>query len=184
MINNKFKAIFVHVPKTGGTAIKKYLNGFVISGDHNKWEKEKKIAGERWDTFFKFAFVRNPWDRVYSIYSYYRMGKHITGVESNRFPTEFKPFVLNLEENLTGLNMSYNQTEFVGDELDFIGRFEKLNDDYIYIAKKINVRVEKLGVVRKSKRNQDYHTIYDDEMVEIVRNYFQKDIERFDYSYE
>ena len=68
MINDKLKFIFIHVPKTGGSSVKKAL-GIKVHG-HKKfsdWSKD-------YPDYFSFAFTRNPWDRFVSSFFYLEQG--------------------------------------------------------------------------------------------------------------
>ena len=84
--------IFVHIPKCAGTSIEKAL--IPIVSDHkdfkdfsedersrfwlpgNKGLQHRRLRGYeqyfKLDDFFKFAFVRNPWDRAISQIEYLR----------------------------------------------------------------------------------------------------------------
>src|SRR5438067_6934861 len=97
VICHKYKCIFVEVPKTGSTsvrailgkAIKPHMNLCEIrrfmesywverGGRKNRilellylvlpTERRQKIGRRRFESYFKFGFVRNPWDRVVSLY--------------------------------------------------------------------------------------------------------------------
>lgn len=183
MINHIRRAIFIHTPKTAGTSIKKFIEGFSIRGDHKNWELEKNIAGDLWDQYFKFAIVRNPWDWIYSIYSFYKMGTSVSLVDENVLPNTFEEFVLDLDKYLDILGINYTQSHFIGDELDFIGKFENLGEDFKIICEKLGLGDVPLGKVRVSRRKKNYQEVYNDEMIEIVRNKFVKDIERFGYEF-
>ena len=67
-------------------------------------------------------------------------------------------------------------------ELDFIGRFENLENDYKYICQKIGLTT-KLPHVRASK-HKHYTEYYDDETREIIADRYAKDIEYFGYKFE
>jgi len=63
-INEKTKTIFIHVPKTAGTSMEDMgFLGRVITRHYgiDHYAKEVDI-----DKYFKFAFVRNPYDRLKS----------------------------------------------------------------------------------------------------------------------
>ena len=67
------KAIFVHIPKAAGTSIA--LSIFGELPYHYKAIDYIVFFGRKtFNQYFKFAFVRNPWDRVYSAYTYLRKG--------------------------------------------------------------------------------------------------------------
>ena len=90
MINDNLKLIFVHIPKTGGTSIKKSLGITNRSlGYHKRANDIKKEIPDKWKNYFKFSVVRNPYDRVYSIYSYYKMGFKITSFDEKKMPNLF-----------------------------------------------------------------------------------------------
>lgn len=69
--------LFFHIPKTGGTSINRVF-GFQkpnpdlgIIRKHFVLFKIKPLVNKTvWDNAFKFCFVRNPWDRIYSHYRY------------------------------------------------------------------------------------------------------------------
>ncbi|NEO99419.1 MAG: sulfotransferase family protein [Symploca sp. SIO2E9] len=97
MISHKHKCIFVEVPKTGSSSIrtiigshhKPHLNICQIRFNmQNYWtcyggiknnvlssaylllpkKKRFKTGKKQFNSYFKFGFVRNPWDRVVSLY--------------------------------------------------------------------------------------------------------------------
>ncbi len=87
MINHEYKCIFVEVPKTGSTSIRSIIGSPEKPHLNIKEIKEKnfyefdldttnvfmhffkrKIIELKWKQYFKFGFVRNPWDRVVSLY--------------------------------------------------------------------------------------------------------------------
>jgi hypothetical protein len=101
IISHGRRYLFVHIPKTGGTAMATALEARamkddILIGDTPKAQKRKrrlkdiKTAGRLWkhstladidglicpdefDQFFIFTLVRNPWDRMVSYYRWLRM---------------------------------------------------------------------------------------------------------------
>ena len=64
---DEYKCIFVHVPRTGGVAIAKSLFGN-LGGSHISISLYRKVFSDVFDGYYKFTFVRNPWDRLVSAY--------------------------------------------------------------------------------------------------------------------
>ena len=77
IISHKHKFVFLQTTKTGSSSIyvtlkEKYKT--VNPENHLNAVQAKRFFDEKkynWDEYFKFAFVRNPWDRYVSAY-YYR----------------------------------------------------------------------------------------------------------------
>ena len=67
------KAIFIRVPKTAGVSITKAIGG-VGSGPIHEGavELKNRVSEEDYNNFFKFSFVRNPWDWFLS-WAYYKI---------------------------------------------------------------------------------------------------------------
>lgn len=71
---DELKTIFVHVPKCGGVSINRALFGN-LGGGHTSLEEYLTVfSPSEFLSFFKFAFVRNPWDRVVSAYFFLKNG--------------------------------------------------------------------------------------------------------------
>ena len=81
LISNKLKYIYIHIPKTGGSTIKKTLpftpikynhgigydkNIYILNTYHSKVDELKLDL----TNYYLFTFVRNPYDRLYSSYLY------------------------------------------------------------------------------------------------------------------
>ena len=101
------KCIFVHIPKAAGISIGYSLFGR-HTGNHTTIE-EYQIAfnKQEFECFFKFTFVRNPFDRLFSAFHFMRKGgrnpddARWTEEHLSKFNT-FEDFVLNWvnEENI------------------------------------------------------------------------------------
>ena len=66
--------------------------------------------------------------------------------------------------------------------IDFIGKFENLNQDFDKICDRIG-RVSTLEHLHRSKR-KSYRDYYNDETADIIRTFYQKDINFFDYTFQ
>ena len=77
------KYIHVHIPRTGGTSLIEMI-GYRKRNDllhstaknishlpaHYTASKLKSLIGEDYDSYYKWTFVRNPYDRLFSCYNY------------------------------------------------------------------------------------------------------------------
>jgi len=70
IVSHADRAIFIHIPKTAGSSIKK-LGQLDYNGHVRAAAIRNRVSHEVWSTYFKFAFVRNPWDRFLSLYCYF-----------------------------------------------------------------------------------------------------------------
>ena len=81
IISDKYKFIFVRIPKNASTSMFDALktldpDAYLSSVDvppysHETGLEARKIAGEeKWSTYFKFAFIREPKSRFFSHYAY------------------------------------------------------------------------------------------------------------------
>jgi hypothetical protein len=101
------------------------------------------------DAYFKFSFVRNPWSRVVSIYKYLW--------QLNRHDLDFKPFVFSCLEDLlsSGDLHVLPQTDYVYSQgrlaVDFIGKFEQLQEDFNRICQSIGIPPRTLTHSNKSE---------------------------------
>ena len=191
-IKGKKDIIFVHIPKTAGTSIR-YSMGFNdmdksqnIRNHYTAKEIIDLIGIENWNSAFKFTFVRNPWDRLYSFYSFrLKKGRII----DKTYKDSFRAWVLSeLVDRDPKSKKRFNlipQTEWLIDpqnkiEIDFIGRFENLAKDFETLAKLISFDAH-LPHMNKSVRTNNYNQEYDSELKEIVGKYYQNDIDYFRY---
>ena len=194
MINHKHKFIFVHIPKTGGTSIEKYILGNASvakkqNNKHNTVTEYMNKTGKLFDKYFSFSFVRNPYDFLVSYYKF-RM-KMINGefgrterfMRKKYFKSNFKHWIMNNFYNdprvITHLDfLSYDSKL----KVDFIGKFENLQEDFNIICDKIGIPQQELPHINKTK-HEHYTEYYDEETKQIVAEKYAKDSEYFGYKF-
>lgn len=153
--------------------------------DHEKAVKVREALGESFSSYFKFAIVRNPWDWLFSNYTYTLKNKrHYRHNFVKNNINNFNEYV-EFEFKNGGVG-KYNQSNFIFDSsgnqlVDFIGRFESIETDFEYICNKLNI-VERIPHFNRSN-NQAYKEYYSEDSKELVRTLFSRDIELFNYDY-
>lgn len=178
---------FVHINKTGGSSIEAALK---LPFQHKTAIEMRNELGEpRWNRRFRFAFVRNPWDKVASHYSY-RVQTNQTSLGSEPIP--FSEWVRRAygeqdPKYYDQPKMFMPQMDWITDEqgaiiVDLVGRYERLAEDFARVCEHIGRDVQ-LPHLKKSSKS-DFRTMYDAAAVEIVRTWFAKDIAGFNYSFE
>jgi chondroitin 4-sulfotransferase 11 len=192
--NDIHHCIFVHIPKTGGTSISKALFGAEFG--HCTVDHYEIFSPERFHNYFKFGFVRNPWDRLLSAYKFLKKGgmysadKTWSDIYLSEFEN-FEHFVLSLKNKrkangiLRGTHF-IPQYKFVCDyklkvKLDFLGRFENIDLDFDFINSKLGL-YSQLKHLNKSN-NASYCEFYSDEMIKIVSQVYREDILIFNYKF-
>jgi chondroitin 4-sulfotransferase 11 len=180
--------VFIHINKTAGTSIG---NAIGLPVKHHQTAREiiAKIGRDKWNTAYKFTLVRNPWDKVVSHYQY-RRKRNKTEVATRNvsfsewvkktYGTDKDPFFYNNPKAFQP------QVEWLKDDqgriaIDFIGKFESINDDFDQIKSIIGIEAE-LPHLNASKR-AGYQSYYDDETRQIVAQWFHEDIEAFGYNF-
>lgn len=142
---------------------------------------KKKIPARLWDTYFKFGFVRNPWDREVSNYFMIVQRKIWPAYGLLSDGGTFKTYVQKCMNH-----QPYLQKWFFTDEegkllVDFVGRFENLEKDFGEVCNRIGISVD-LPHENRTKR-KSYKDYYDAETMSAVAEVYREDIEYFGYEY-
>lgn len=146
---------------------------------YNKFNLKK----DQYSTYYKFTFVRNPWDRAFSWYkNVMRDEVHSKdlGLVNN---ISFEDF---LKGNI-GVRALRPQTYWIKDyngniNMDFIGKFENLQNDFNVVAETLNLTQFQLPHELKSD-NKSYKEFYSDKTKDIVWDFYKEEIKLFDYEF-
>ncbi len=146
-------------------------------------ERRLEIGRKQFETYFKFGFVRNPWDRVVSLYER-------TEAVQLRDKMTFEQFVDWIQySSSTCVHSSphrYQLDWFVdpnGNVLaDFIGKFERLEEDWAFVAQKLGI-TEILPHRRANPRARHYTEYYSPRTRDVIATRFKVDIDRFGYEF-
>jgi len=209
LVSNRRKFIFIHVPKTGGTSVTAALEpyeNYYLPKKILRWAIYRSLGRQGapklvdsltyrhasalemmkavpdFAGYFSFGFVRNPWQILVSAYNYTRQApmhplyKELQGVD---FPAYARKYPGQVQQHLhlcdpTGRIL-----------VNFVGRFENLQQDFQTICSKIGLESELPhkfpGEVETDSTN--YRDYYDAETRDLVAQTHERDIEIFGYSF-
>lgn len=155
------KLAFIHVPKTGGASLSKALDISLM--DHQK-------ASSFPDYCFKFAFVRDPYERFRSAFTFMRDWQ-----KDPSYQMPFETFVT--EWKVHERNAFFRpMVTWIDGPLNFLGRFENLEEDVARLFDAIGRPRVELPHIHKTAPEK-----WTDAMREKVATYYREDFERFGY---
>ncbi len=213
LISHKHKFVFIAINKTATTSIHDALtnlsdiksvgdtqSSYYFHATAKKIKKEFKKNNWDWNSYFKFSFVRNPWDRMVSAY-FYRLkmvekwnkkkpvDKHTIAVYED-FKVQLNStnnFNEWLEKYINHKSVAFHQHKFLYEDekklVNFVGKFENLSNDFDYAMTQIKCEHIKLPFLNKSNR-KSHKKYYSEHTRKLVKNYYVKDINLFNYNYD
>jgi hypothetical protein len=196
---NRPPCLFVHLPKTGGNSIRNVVFARNYEGP---WFGDE--LPPEWRDLFSFSFVRNPYDRLVSAWKMFTQG---TADDAWHLP-EGGPIRLTLAETIRlGMDPDalfghprYNEVRptplvrlknhilpqchpYHGlRHVEFIGRFENLQEDFARVADRLGLPVRELPRSNWTQRG-NYRDYYDAETLRLAQQYFAEDLDRFQYTF-
>ncbi|MEL7310232.1 MAG: sulfotransferase family 2 domain-containing protein [Pseudomonadota bacterium] len=190
---DEHRCIFVHITKSAGTSVALALFGHLPY--HHTARDYRVIYGRKtFAEYFKFAFVRNPWDRLYSAYSYLQGGgwnedDQVWAEQYLSCFSSFEQFVtMAFSRDWLDKHLHFKpQIEFIGDRrgvplIDHLMYFETIAEDFNGVAARLGLdaRLEH----RNPSARAGYREVYTPAMREIVADVYAQDIECFGYEFD
>lgn len=170
----KYNATYFRVPKVASTSL---LMTFRKIDNIEKIDYEDVNKSD-----FKFAFVRNPFDRLTSCF------RHIiqkgSFKEDNRLSKNmsFESFVDVISKTkIQNMDIHFRpQYTFIPETPDYIGKFEDLNHDFAVVCQKIGIKGYELLHQNKTD-NIDFRTYYNKQTADRVFDIYKNDFKLFNY---
>ncbi|MCK5515440.1 MAG: sulfotransferase family 2 domain-containing protein [Desulfobulbaceae bacterium] len=142
------------------------------------WRVKQQIGEETWNSYYKFCFERNPWDKVVSYYFWKKHGQ-------SRTVPSFREYVLNKTHRLPqDARLYFDNTEMM---VDKVYEFWDLKNEIPRLCKTLKIPFsgeiprEKTGIKSDRKPYQEY---YDDETRTKVAEVFAREINAFHYVFD
>jgi len=180
-VSKEKKFLFIHIPKTAGTSMESrdYFKPVITShwGIADYMEQGYKLSD--FDGYFKFAFVRNPYDRLASV-----MLNHTLKKEKHP-EVSFNSGIIKYKDMLTKWIATKPQHTYIYLDgklvVDFVGRYENLEEDWKKVCKKLgqdfDLPITRKGLFDSSK----YKSLYSLQTKKIVQELYKEDFKLFGY---
>lgn len=204
MISHNFRCISVHIPKAAGNSVNRAFGiGWQDHKDLARYRAE--LPAETFRDYFKFAIVRNPWERMLSEYNYqlrksrpadsklhlfdargdrrnFAAWAEAAFSESSRYPAaswggEVSPGIHRFSPQVDWISLDGAVA------VDFVARFEQLAEDFRFIRGVVGMR--RIELPRRNPRfHFHYSWYYDRATRDRVAQYYASDIAAFGYDFE
>lgn len=204
IVSHRHRFIFFAVPRTGTHAIRTAL-GPVLGDDD--WQQQSLTGQVRlpvaslarfnhghltlrqvqaslppsiWRNYFKFAFVRNPYDRFVSVCAMLNKrnpgyhGRETAFMKRALTVPRFRQRVLVRPQ----VDMLVDETGEVG--MDYVGRYETLQQGFAEVCRQLGIAEVDLERSNVSEHNA-YASYYDDELLATVTAFYRRDFDVLGY---
>jgi hypothetical protein len=187
MIDHKRKLLFIHIARTGGTSVETALVGadwwkIDPGSKHISASQARAYYGDEiWQSYTKFTIVRNPWDRLVSMWAtewWWGATTHLKGKK----PASFQEFLMTLQPHPHEFYRSLHYREILDEPLDAVLRFENLGSEFEQLMRIAHGEPVQLPHVQ-SRARDEYSTYYDEATRELVAAQYAGDISTFGYQF-
>ena len=192
---DRSESLFIHVPKAAGRSVVRGLYD-QRSVEHASAEWYAQLDPDRYQRYFSFTFVRNPWDRAVSAYTYLCQNGAPTNEDDSKWGEfvrdfdSFDDFVCRWLNRDTAMRhiLFTPQHLFICNvfgelDLDYVGRFERLEEDYQYIAGQVRGSGPLPHLNQSIERPPHYADYYTDASKARVADVYEKDITLLGYTF-
>lgn len=197
MYSSKKNFLFIHIPKTAGNSIQNILKeyseeqivinnsfqdgferfelrhpNYSITKHSTLLDYQRVLPKKEFSNLFKFAAIRNPWERAISYYFSPHRGKvSWNKIEFIKFLDQIHPITHFVNEE----SWKFLNFRKVKMGIDHFIRYEHLDEDFRFVCQKLDIPFESLKVRNRSTRNH-YSFYYDDQLINLVSERFKEDI--------
>ncbi|MEO0368193.1 MAG: sulfotransferase family 2 domain-containing protein, partial [Pseudomonadota bacterium] len=144
---------------------------------------------EDYQDYFKFAFARNPWDRMVSCWLEKVCKKNYFGLHENKLLEArnnflyFLRWVESKDLNQADQHLRLQTALFPIEHLDFLGRMETFAKDMARVIERLEIEREEIPKLNTSPPRTHYRDYYNDETRDLVASFYAQDIELLGYEF-
>ena len=187
--------VFIHVPKTGGTSISKWLmeNAPGCKSNTVKTFYSKHypyfLFDDEHKKYFSFGIVRNPWERMVSMFF-----DIINRIDPGRYEESDFNNAIRAIKNNNGLTPLVGKRLSSGPIVEMLKINGKIRcDKYIKVSSlerelsDIKDKTLFKGSLKKAnagKKREHYSKYYEDDTIKIIEDLFKEDILFFNFKFE
>lgn len=198
IISHKYKIIFIHIPKCGGTSIRNVIlqnDPNAISLPHTSYVSLCKNYSNEVNTYLIFTTVRNTYSRLVSQWFYIKKLNEENIIHIPPSFKLFKPFVdyefkQIMKEDLFKGEIKVSMLRWIEDEnnnvnnnINIIELDENLENNINTLFKNQNVNlIVKIPRLNTTNHN-NYQKYYDMETINLVKKIHKEEIEYFNYEF-
>ena len=137
------------------------------------------MTPEKWNSYYKFCFVRNPYDKIVSAWN------HV-----NRFKIPFNNYLnlTNICNDVEYMHMFMPQVRNIINEkgkinINYIGKFEKLEEDFQIILNNIGIKniIHEVNKKMNKRDHLNFTEYYDQITLDKVNLLLKEDFDNLDY---
>jgi len=204
IISHQHKYLFVELPRTGSTAIRRELrqqyNGVPILFKHATYYDFLRHASPEEKQYFVFSCIRNPMDEAVSLYFKYKTDHQSRFSEAHKAEKNqlvrslnFKKyrFIQNHQADFSTYFLKHYHRPYSNwsclshKTFDFVIRFENLAQDFAQALQRIGLEPKRpLPVVNKTgERKQSFSTYYTPETINRARRIFGPYMQQWGYEF-
>ena len=199
MIIEKYKTIFIHIPKNAGSSIKNYFKYSSSYNTHRTIDQIKQENPEAYNSYRKFAIVRNPYDRMVSWYFYLKKEmekEHLKGdwrwKSGEYFASNFKEWVkypMGDHYPKWKISNTSNSKDLIKCNISLLSPQYAWIDDTVNILKYENISKdlnnffeEQIDIpIFNNSKHEYYLNYYDKDSLDIVYDRYKQDFDKFNY---
>lgn len=183
-VGHKHKYIWYLVPKAGSRSLLYWLTQQGLLDQRLDKQPNFDLFTELQAGYFTFAFCRNPYDRLVSVY-FDKVKKQQLPLYRRWKDKSFQQFASDICDMPTRKMDGHllPQIYFIPEYIDFLGRFENLKNDFHVITNQL-FPITFDNRKYNSTQHKHYSEYYNKALKDKVYTKYKEDFERFNYDAE